>query len=59
MTEEVKMHIFRAMEKAVTLEYAQSVLKYLHEEIMKVLDEVEADLGRNTEVRIVLLGLGL
>jgi hypothetical protein len=53
------MHIFQAMEKAGTFEYAQGVLKYLHEEIMRVLDEVEEDLGKNTDARILFLGLGL
>lgn len=59
MAREVKIHIFQAMDKAGTFEYARGVLKYLHEEMMRILDEVEADLGRNNEARILLLGLGL
>ena len=59
MAPEVKNHILQAMDKAGTFEYARGVLKYLHEEMMRMLDEVEADLGRNTEARILLLGLGL
>ncbi|OOQ85950.1 hypothetical protein PEBR_23234 [Penicillium brasilianum] len=59
LAREVKVHIIQAMDKAGTFEYAQGVLKYLHEETMRTLDEVEADLGRNTEAKILLLGLGL
>ncbi|KAL5334344.1 isoprenoid synthase domain-containing protein [Aspergillus crustosus] len=56
---EVKEHILAAMEAARTLEHTRGVLKHLHIELMKTLDETEERLGVNDRARLLLLGLGL
>ncbi|KAL5047929.1 isoprenoid synthase domain-containing protein [Aspergillus fruticulosus] len=56
---EVKSYILDAMETARTFEYTRGVLKLLHEELMRTLDEVESKLGANDSARLLLLGLGL
>ncbi|KAL4860564.1 isoprenoid synthase domain-containing protein [Aspergillus spectabilis] len=59
LAQEVKEHILAAMEAARTFEYTHGVLKYLHMELIRTLDETEEKLGVNNGARLLLLGLGL
>ncbi|KAL3476555.1 isoprenoid synthase domain-containing protein [Aspergillus californicus] len=56
---EVKEHILAAMEASRTLEYTRGVLRHLHMELIRTLDETEGKLGVNNGARLLLLGLGL
>ncbi|KAL4815396.1 isoprenoid synthase domain-containing protein [Aspergillus spinulosporus] len=56
---EVKVYILDSMEAVRTFDYTREVLKHLHEEIMKTLDEVEGILGTNDNSRMLLLGMGV
>ncbi|KAL4874476.1 isoprenoid synthase domain-containing protein [Aspergillus karnatakaensis] len=56
---EVKTHILDAMESARSLDYVRRVMTYLHAEMMKTFDDVEAKMGTNGGARVLLLGLAL
>ncbi|KAL4956498.1 isoprenoid synthase domain-containing protein [Aspergillus filifer] len=56
---EIKTAILAGMEEAGSFEYTRDVLRYLHAELIKQLNDAEDKLGRNTGARMLLLGLGL
>ncbi|KAL4746600.1 hypothetical protein BDW72DRAFT_207213 [Aspergillus terricola var. indicus] len=59
LRKEVKAYILDSMEAARTFDYTRKVMKHLHKELMKTLDEVEGTLGTNDNARMLLLGLGV
>ncbi|KAL3467893.1 isoprenoid synthase domain-containing protein [Aspergillus heterothallicus] len=59
LAHEVKEYIVAAMEAAQSLDYTRNVLKHLHTELMRTLDEAEEKLGVNNGVRLLLLGLAV
>ncbi|KAI9369056.1 isoprenoid synthase domain-containing protein [Aspergillus egyptiacus] len=59
VTQEVKAHILQAMEKARTFDYVRGVLTFVHKELLRLLGEVEAEMGSNPGLRVLLLGMAL
>ncbi|KAL4927111.1 bifunctional terpene synthase/polyprenyl synthetase family protein [Aspergillus undulatus] len=59
ITRELKKHILEAMESARTFDYVRGVLKYLHEEIMRIFDALEKEMGTNNAARVLFWQVGL
>jgi hypothetical protein len=47
------------MEAVGTFNYVRRVLKHLHSELMRLLDEVEAEQGANPAARLLMTALAL
>ncbi|RDW81746.1 bifunctional terpene synthase/polyprenyl synthetase family protein [Aspergillus mulundensis] len=59
VTNEVKTHILQAMEAAGTFEFVRRVLQYIHAELLRVLEEVEGQMGPNNGLKVLVLGMAI
>ncbi|KAL4862293.1 hypothetical protein BDV12DRAFT_207326 [Aspergillus spectabilis] len=59
VSHEVKTLVLNEMEAVGTFDYVRRVLKHLHSELMRLLDEVEAAQGANPAARLLMMALAL
>ncbi|KAL4943506.1 isoprenoid synthase domain-containing protein [Aspergillus oleicola] len=59
VTNEVKTHILQAMEAAGTFDFVRRVLRFIHAELLTVLDEVEGQMGPNNGLKVLVLGMAI
>ncbi|KAL5341064.1 isoprenoid synthase domain-containing protein [Aspergillus crustosus] len=59
VSHEVKTMILNEMESVGTFDYVRRVLKQLHSELLRLLEEVETQHGSNPAARLLILGLAL
>jgi geranylgeranyl diphosphate synthase type 3 len=56
---EAKSRILSEMIAVGSLAYVQDILTRMHDEMLKTLDDVEAELGSNKKLRILVISLRL